>query len=353
MLTDGTGPFRTIVLAQCPWSRALLESGVEGDKDALVVLLLAALADTWLKADVEDLGDAHAYPTGLQGHALLIAKECAHCAYGFSVLRWLGRIGQSPMYGGVYSSMRDMLDRIKVLKMGGAKRWLEEHADGQQKGGVVHVQYCGYGRGGGVTEARPVAAFGGTVIQDAFLSDAGVATAGRLVAGLRLARHQHKFGIDDPARPGYAILPADPGAVEAAVEAAEAAAAAAAAAAAVAEPKKPGGQLGSKRGTYKCKICGKPKDGATDHKACRPAGGRTAGGQLGRPGGHLGSSKRGTYMCKTCGKPKDGATDHKACNAGRKLGSKRGTYTCKTCGEPKDGATDHKACNAGRKKLRK
>jgi SHAQKYF class myb-like DNA-binding protein len=94
---------------------------------------------------------------------------------------------------------------------------------------AIVCQYCGYGRGGGVTEARPVAAFGGTVIQDAFLSDAGVATAGRLVAGLRLALHQHNLArqggwwqsrgvISDPARRGFAIQPADPGAVEAAVE---------------------------------------------------------------------------------------------------------------------------------------
>ena len=30
------------------------------------------------------------------------------------------------------------------------------------------------------------------------------------------------------------------------------------------------GNPGGKRGTYKCKICGKPKDGATDHKICQP-----------------------------------------------------------------------------------
>ena len=134
MLEDEAGPFRRMVVKKCPWAEKLLK-GTEADKEALVVLLLASLADVWLKADVGGCTDK----TGLSGMALHFAKACAHCAYGFSVLRWLGRYGQQAWYLGGFMSQRDMMDLIKNNKIELAEQFMEcfEQNGGQQPGGTV------------------------------------------------------------------------------------------------------------------------------------------------------------------------------------------------------------------------
>jgi hypothetical protein len=141
MLAEGH-PFRTIVLAECSWAKALLEPNTEKDKHALVVLLLASLADTWLKADVEGLGKGRHHPDGLWGLALRIARECAHCGHGFSVLRWLGRYGKKAEFNGVAASKDYMLNYISERKIANAERFQSEHKCGQN-GGVVEVSSNG------------------------------------------------------------------------------------------------------------------------------------------------------------------------------------------------------------------